>query len=651
MSEGGAGAPPGSAKLNANQARRIVSSIAYVDDLLRDIERLARLDPTAFTRERPDVGEGEARMVLALVDTARRRMLALLDRFAIPRPAARMSARWSMTTAFRFIDIALSELTPGTLRGYGDIDPGAAADIQAAAATLRELMERGRALLEPREGEALRARVANVPGPYGEILRQAEGLSASRGLAEVRPLIAAAAERAVTSTIEVGVFGRVSSGKSSLINALVGAPLLPVGATPVTAVPLRVLGGDPDVRVRFLDGREAVIDLAQLPEYATERGNRDNARGVQSVVIRTPHVPEGLALLDTPGVGSMSQSGPAQAFASLPRCDLGIVLVAAGTPVGRDELALVQGLTHAGIAVEVLLSKSDLLAELDREQALAYVRGELASAARGEIAVLPISVSPEGRALLDRWRDAELRPMLAQRERIAAAVRARRVHALLAALAQGLRDRSAASEASVARQRTRIAAQRQIESVTDAVENAARAAIDAAAHATTAAWREGTDGRAAARAALAARAAEALAAVREAADSPLGDDQAIAVDAGTRIPPLFDPPLLDAVPVLPRGGVAGALAPEWTARRALAAIAPALDAAYSRYAQRLRAWALARLEENADRAAALSPAADETYPDELRTLAALADRHFPLTASTAALTAPAGVPTPPPPRA
>jgi hypothetical protein len=51
----------------------------------------------------------------------------------------------------------------------------------------------------------------------------------------VRPLIPAAAERSGAGTIDIGIFGRFRSGKSSLINALVGAPLLPTGATPVTS--------------------------------------------------------------------------------------------------------------------------------------------------------------------------------------------------------------------------------------------------------------------------------------------------------------------------------------------------------------------------------------------------------------------------------
>lgn len=81
---------------------------------------------------------------------------------------------------------------------------------------------------------------------------------------------------------------------------------------------------------------------------------------VLEVVRLKRRVPAGLRFLDTPGIGSLSQSGPAQAFAWLPRCDLGVVLVAAGNPVGTDDLALLTGLTRAGITARVLLSKSDV---------------------------------------------------------------------------------------------------------------------------------------------------------------------------------------------------------------------------------------------------------------------------------------------------
>jgi hypothetical protein len=159
-------------------------------------------------------------------------MVAALDRLGIPRPGQTISARRSATTAFTFAEIAFSELEARALRGYGAVDPRAAEEITALAADLQELARRGTALLREQEEGGVVEQVGRVPGPAGKVLSELLAVGTRHGLTEVRPLIAAAAERATATTLDIGVFGRVSAGKSSLINALVGQAVLPVGATP-----------------------------------------------------------------------------------------------------------------------------------------------------------------------------------------------------------------------------------------------------------------------------------------------------------------------------------------------------------------------------------------------------------------------------------
>lgn len=623
--------PSPTAALNANHARRILSTFAYIDGLLQRIERLAEAQSSEFASEQPDLSETEGRLLLSLVETARHRMLATVDHLGITRPKTNLSARWSAATAFRFIDIALSDLTPQTLRGYGTIDANSAAEVNAVAGELRDLIARGRELLQPQEGERLRDRLVGIEGPLGEILRAAEELSTRLGLVEVRSLIAAAAERATTNTIDIGIFGRVSSGKSSLINALVGAPLLPVGATPVTAVPLRVVHGPDAIEVFFADGRTESIDATRLSDFATEAGNRDNVRRVQSILIHTPRLPDGLALLDTPGVGSLSQSGPAQAFAWLPRCDLGIVLVAAGTPLGRDELALVSGLTHAGIAVDVLLSKSDLISESERTAAVDYVKGEVVRASgRSDISVRAVSVMESARHLLDHWREEELTPMVAARLRVAEASRARRIRALLGALNASMVDQPALDRSSVDLHRARIDAEREISEATDGLQGSARSKLSDGAEAVAAAWHSGADANAVVRQALLDAPNHALSRARAAADHILeiagitGSD-----DAAGRIPPLFDPPFLDALPVAASPGGLDRLLGRTRAAHQLGPLADPLEEAYGTYANRVRAWGIERLDATFERIASARPRDTAHIAPELGALAQMIDAHFP----------------------
>jgi hypothetical protein len=218
--------------LNEGDVRRILTTFSHVDDLLKHVEALCHPDPSPFARERPDLSPEEGRLLLSFVVLARHRMVAALDRLGIPRPGQTISARRSATTAFTFAEIAFSELEARALRGYGAVDPRAAEEITALAADLQELARRGTALLREQEEGGVVEQVGRVPGPAGKVLSELLAVGTRHGLTEVRPLIAAAAERATATTLDIGVFGRVSAGKSSLINALVGQAVLPVGATP-----------------------------------------------------------------------------------------------------------------------------------------------------------------------------------------------------------------------------------------------------------------------------------------------------------------------------------------------------------------------------------------------------------------------------------
>lgn len=633
MSESGS-APP---RLTPNQANAVSSRLAHVDDLLRRIDGIVRSRGSPFTREQSDLSETEAALLEAFIDTARERLLSALDRLGLPRPTPTLSARWSAASTLRFADIALSELTPESLRGYGRVDPAVAGELAAIGAALRDVVDRGMRVLQPDEGEGLANRLAGVPNLVGEFLRGAEAISRTHGLVEVRPLIAAAADRLETATVDVGVFGRVSSGKSSLINALVGEPVLPVGATPVTAVPLRVSGGAPSIAVTYLDGQREHIERARLGELATEAGNPENRRRVRSIEIRSGAVPAGLAFLDTPGVGSLNQSGAAQTYAFLPRCDIGLVLVAAGTPLGRDEMALVSALVHAGIDVEVLLSKGDLLGAEDRAAAVGYVSRVLAQELRGAlIDVRVVSSAADGGALLERWREDALLPRIAARHADSRAALQRRLRALLAAMNASMIGRGGLRDGAIQLQAVRLAATERIEMIVEALERAARDAIPGATSAIVGAWRSGESAIAAARRALAEPAARALAAAREAADSMVvTTDDPNDVVAGNRIPPLFDPAVLDALPVHDAPSLFDRAMPDHAARQQLGAVEHDLQAAYSRFAGRVRAWALERLRENTERAAATAAGDAGALAPELRPLAELLDRHLASAAASA----------------
>lgn len=611
-------------RLNAHQVRHVLATFAHVDGLLQDIERVARDDLSPFAKERPDFAPDEARLMASFILAARARLLTALDRLGIARPTPTTSARWTASTALTFADIALSELTEDALRGFGAVDPDAAREVTALASDLRSVVARGKALLHEHDPGGLADRVGAVPGPAGEVLRAVERLSAERGFAELRPLIAAAVDRVSATTFDVGVFGRVSAGKSSLINRLVDTPVLPVGATPVTSVPVRLAHGDVRVTITFADGTGKEIGVADLPDFATEERNPQNAKGVRAIDVRVRGVPPGLRLLDTPGVGSLGASGPAQAFAWLPRCDLGLVLIAAGSAVAHDDLALVAGLDRAGIACRVLLSKADLLTDTEIARATAYVQGELASVLGPShgVDVLAVSTIDGHEATLALLRTEVLAPLAADHARAASAALKARLHRLVAAAETALSGDGRAREASVESYAARNAAAEIVRRETDRLAHGAERALDDAADAVVVAWASGADPRAAARAKLLDAGAATLAAVRQAVDEA---NERTGTPPRRRLPPLFDPGFLEALPPLDVPALGARMFARRAARGRLEPIGRPLGEALARYAARLYAWGMGQLDEqnDADEATDVSHAGG---PSTLAPLHALIDQ-------------------------
>lgn len=179
-------------------------------------------------------------------------------------------------------------------------------------------------------------------------------------------LIRAETARVNGGTANVVVVGEKKRGKSSLINALVGVPgLLPVEVDVATSVHLVVRHAPtPQAQAHLLDQSEPQpITLAQLAEYAaldplTQEPYRDDVRHVE-VGVPSPLLDQGLALVDTPGVGGLV-SGHAQiTLATLERADALLFVVNGSTELTRSELAFLQQATERIATVFFVLTQID----------------------------------------------------------------------------------------------------------------------------------------------------------------------------------------------------------------------------------------------------------------------------------------------------
>ncbi len=402
--------------LNDVHARAVTASFTHVSELLDGVQKLARNDLNPFDRQHLDLTPAEARRLETLAATIRASMLEALDALGIGVPQPDGSARWGARTALLFGDIALSELTGGELRGYGDMDPDDESRIASVVKDVRRLVARARELLRGIDPGAVEDAVGRVDGPVGEVLKKIWRFAQRNALVDVYAEVAAVAERAGAAASDIGVFGRANAGKSALVNALIGMDVLPVGALPVTAIPLRLERGPSALRVRHAGGADEELPLEELARFdleSLEAGETDIV-GMDALV-RT--APEGIRFIDTPGVGSFGTPAGARALDWLPRCDLGLLLVPAGSVPETVDVSLARGLRDAGVEVKVLLSKADLLPRSDLPAATQYVRGVLGKQLGEDVPeVLAVSVVDGGEAL-ETLRREVLEPLAAGGER------------------------------------------------------------------------------------------------------------------------------------------------------------------------------------------------------------------------------------------
>jgi GTP-binding protein EngB required for normal cell division len=261
---------------------------------------------------------------------------------------------------------------------------------------------------------------------------------------ELRGALVMLLERLENHVFEIGMFGRVSSGKSSLLNHLLGSEVLPVGVTPVTAFPTRVSYGiRPQAIIEFAEDKSQTVQLSRLTEFATEQQNPGNAKHVMRIRVQVParRLREGVTFVDTPGLGSLATAGAEETVAYLPRCDLGIVLVDAASTLTHEDLAIVQALYQSGAQAMVLVSKADLLGAAERRQAGDYVERQLATQANLKLRAHLVSVLGESAALCDEWLEKELMPLVESHREQAAAARKRKVGALRQAVISVLERR------------------------------------------------------------------------------------------------------------------------------------------------------------------------------------------------------------------
>ncbi|HTP67199.1 MAG TPA: dynamin family protein [Geobacteraceae bacterium] len=190
------------------------------------------------------------------------------------------------------------------------------------------------------------------------------------------------------------VVGQFNRGKTTLINALIGEALLPVGVIPLTSV-VTVLsfGEKPVIKVCFQDGHCVETTPESLDGYVTEKGNPHNVKGVREVAVSypSPWLKEGICLVDTPGIGSVYSHNTDLAYRYLPKADAVLFLLSADQPVSQAECDFLRDVREYADRIFFLLNKADYLSETELREAVTFAQTTIAETMGRETFVAPVS--------------------------------------------------------------------------------------------------------------------------------------------------------------------------------------------------------------------------------------------------------------------
>jgi GTP-binding protein EngB required for normal cell division len=212
-------------------------------------------------------------------------------------------------------------------------------------------------------------------------LRALAGLADCTGAIGVAREAVEVAARVAEGRFYVACVGQFKRGKSTLLNALVGEPVLPTGVVPVTSAITVLRHGPRGARVRFQDGRTEDIRAEALPGYVTERENSENGKGVSAVEVflPSPLLAHGMCLVDTPGLGSAFGGNAAITREFVPHVDAAVVVVGADPPISGEEVALAQDVAAHARHLIVVLNKADRLTDDERHEGARFAARVLSS--------------------------------------------------------------------------------------------------------------------------------------------------------------------------------------------------------------------------------------------------------------------------------
>ena len=142
--------------LNPSQRRRLLITCKHIDRLLGDIEATlnAARSKSTFPSYVGDITPIQRKTIEDYVARLRVQLLQVLARHSLAPEEPHISASHSIDVGLTFIEIAIAELDPHYMRGYGPVSKEGANDLHFVIAELQTAVkELHRYILQPESGD------------------------------------------------------------------------------------------------------------------------------------------------------------------------------------------------------------------------------------------------------------------------------------------------------------------------------------------------------------------------------------------------------------------------------------------------------------------------------------------------------------------
>jgi GTP-binding protein EngB required for normal cell division len=190
------------------------------------------------------------------------------------------------------------------------------------------------------------------------------------------------------------ILGEFNHGKSTFVNALLGAEVLPTGITPTTAAINHVVYA-PSItaRVVLTDGESKELAAGEIKEWVTVAGGKADEVAFVELGFPAEILKNNVVLVDTPGVNDLNEQRAEVTYGYVPRADAVVFLLDAGQALKDSEREFLSSHVLEGSRDRMVfvLGKMDMLNADEKSAVTEYVKDGLRKMTHVDPVVFPLS--------------------------------------------------------------------------------------------------------------------------------------------------------------------------------------------------------------------------------------------------------------------